>query len=107
MTTPRPRGRAALAVFGAAVLLLAGHMHLAHFCIPPATTSQPSLGSADRSSTHMPCLMCISLHAPSRAAPAVSVFPVGDSSAVTVALQPAFRSGVQGFALYIRPPPAA
>ncbi len=107
MKTPGSRWRAALVVFCASVLLLSGCVHVAHFCAPPAVASRHSFGNADRGSTRVPCLLCVGLHAPSLAAPTVCVLPAADSSAAIVALQPVFRSGVQGFGLYIRPPPAA
>ncbi len=107
METPGSRWRGALAVFCAGVLLLAGYVHVGHFCAPPATASRHSFSNADLGSTRVPCLLCISLHAPSLAALTVSMLPGGDSSAATVVRQPVFRSGVQGFALYIRPPPVA
>lgn len=101
------RCRTALAVFCASTLLLVGCVQAAHFCAPAATSSQQGIGNLDRGSARVPCLLCISLHAPSRAALPVSVSPASDTSAAVVALQPAFRSGVQGFALCVRPPPAA
>jgi len=107
MKAPGSRWRTALAIFCASTLLLAGYVQAAHFCAPPATASQHGIGKVDRDSTRVPCLLCISLHAPSRAALLVSVNPASDSSAAVAVLQPVFRSGVQSFALYVRPPPAA
>jgi len=107
--TPSSRWRTALAVLCAGVLLLAGYVHAAHFCASPGTSQQQSLvnNNVDRGSAQMPCALCISLHAPSLAAPTISLFSGGASSAAVVDLQPVFCCGVQGFALHVRPPPAA
>jgi hypothetical protein len=106
MKAPGSR-RKAMPVFCASVLLLVGYVQAAHFCALPATASQHGIGCVDLGSTRVPCLLCISLHAPSRAALLVSVSPASDSSAAMIVFQPVFRSGVQGFALHVRPPPAA
>jgi hypothetical protein len=90
------------------VLLLAGYVQAAHICASPAAALQHSLlNNADGGSARMPCLVCISLHAPSLAAPMVSVLSGGDSSAAIVVLQPVSQLCAHGFALYVRPPPAA
>ncbi|HYN14183.1 MAG TPA: hypothetical protein VES66_00165 [Terriglobales bacterium] len=107
MKAPGSRWRTALTVFCASVLLLVGCVQAAHFCAPLASANRDGIGNVARDSTRVPCLLCISLHAPSRAALLVSVNPASDSSAAIVVLQPVFRSGVQAFALYVRPPPAA
>jgi hypothetical protein len=108
INAPGSRWRTALAFFCASVLLLAGCVQAAHFCAPAVgTPSQPGLSNVDRSSPRVPCLLCIGLHAPSLAAPAVSVLPANAPSAAIVILRPVRRSGIQSFALYIRPPPAA
>jgi hypothetical protein len=105
---PGSRWRTALAVFFASVLLLVGYAQAAHFCAPGVgTPSQPGFSNVDRSSPRVPCLLCIGLHTPSLAAPTVPVLPAGAPSAAIVTLQPVRRSGIQSFALYIRPPPAA
>ncbi len=103
---PGSRRRIALSVSLASVLLLVACAQAAHFCGPAAgPPSQPGFSNVDRSSPRVPCLLCVSLHAPSLAAPTVSVLPAGDSSAAVVILQPVRRSALQSFALYVRPPP--
>ena len=105
---PDSRWRTALAFFCSSVLLLAGCVQAAHFCAPAVgTPSQPGFSNVDRSSPRVPCLLCLGLHAHSLAAPTVSVLPASAPSAAIVILQPVRKSGIQSFALYIRPPPAA
>jgi hypothetical protein len=97
----------ALAIGCAGVLLLAGYAQAAHLCAIQPTPSQHGFTSVDGLSAPVPCLLCLSLHAPSLAAPAVFLLPVRSSSQAIVVPQPVFRSNMQSFALYVRPPPAA
>ena len=97
----------ALAIGCASVLLLVGYAQAAHFCAVQPTPVQHSFTGVDGVSAQVPCLLCLSLHAPSLAALTVFVLPVRDSSPAIVVPQPVFRSNLQSFALYIRPPPAA
>ena len=105
---PGSRWRAALAALCACVVLLTGCAQAAHFCASGAgSLSQPGFNNADSSAARVPCLLCLSLQAPSLAALTVSVLPVGNSSAAVVPRTQLRRGTIQSFALYVRPPPAA
>jgi len=90
------------------VLLLVGYAQAAHLCATQPTSIQHGFTSAEGvSAAAVPCLLCLSLHAPSLAAPAVFVIADRGSAPAVTASSPLRRNSLQSFALYVRPPPAA
>jgi hypothetical protein len=102
-----PGWRRALAVCCAGILLFAACTQAAHFCALPGSGGEHSFSNVDAVSAPVPCLLCLSLHAPSLAAPKVFLLPIRDSSPALVVRQPVFRNDMRSFASYVRPPPAA
>lgn len=66
-----------------------------HFC---TTRSAPASSAV--------CLICISAHTPSLAAPIVSVVTAGHITNVCATIGESFHSALQMFALHVRPPPS-
>jgi hypothetical protein len=91
-------------------LLVMNTAQVAHVCSLPDDV-QP-LGSATQfqaassAPSHSFCVICASSHAPSLAAPFVSIASSGGVSTPALARRPLERSVAPLFALYIRPPPA-